>query len=95
LGLRELNARRLKLGHPRLSWKATTTAPVSDVTLRVRRHRDRRAAGRISLMFDVDEISTVKVLAAANLLDPQRDHSRADISRAVEQLLELLANDSP
>jgi hypothetical protein len=46
-------------------------------------------------MFDVDEISTVKVLAAANLLDPQRDHSRADISRAVEQLLELLANDSP
>jgi hypothetical protein len=66
---------------------------VSDVTLRVRRHRDRRAAGRLSLTLDVDEVSTTAVLCAASLLDPQRDHTRSDIAHAVEQLLELLARD--
>jgi hypothetical protein len=63
-------------------------------TARSRRFRERRQAGKAVLSVEVDEVTLLGVLAAANLLDPQRDHSRADISRAVEQLLELLANDS-
>jgi hypothetical protein len=47
------------------------------------------------LTLDVGEVATVEVLCLVGLLDRQRDYTRGDISRAVEQLLELLANDSP
>jgi hypothetical protein len=62
-------------------------------TARSRRFRERRAAGRISVLVDIDEVATIEVLCAANLLDRQRDHSRADIGHALGQLIELLASD--
>jgi hypothetical protein len=93
MGLRDLNAARKKLKLPPLTWRTAAAAPVSTSAARVRRHRERRAAGRLSLTLDVDEVSTIEVLCAARLLDRQQDHSRTDVARAIERLLELLARD--
>jgi hypothetical protein len=93
MGLRELNRARARLGQAPLAWKTARAAEVGAVALRVRRHRERRAAGRLSLTLDVDEVSTIDVLCAAHLLDPQRDHTRADIAHGVEELLAVLARD--
>jgi hypothetical protein len=64
---------------------------------RVKAHRARRAAGRLSLLIEVDEVATIEVLERARLLEPLRDHDREDIARAVERaverLLALLADD--
>lgn len=58
--------------------------------VRVRRHRERRKAGRAAVTIVVDEVATVEVLCAAKLLDPLKDHSAADIGHAIERLIELL-----
>src|SRR5262245_38372490 len=101
MGLRGIGANtalsaRLRLRRP--GWhrpvQLETTSGAMTSTARSRRFRERRHAGKAVLSVEVDESTLLGVLAAAKLLDPQRDHSRADISRAVEQLLELLANDS-
>jgi hypothetical protein len=90
MGLQGLHSNpRLKFKRPRPAW----LGPMSSTAARVRRHRERRAAGRLFLTLDVDEISTIEVLCGARLLDPQQDHTRADIARAVEQLLAMLARD--
>jgi hypothetical protein len=93
MGLRELNLLRVKLGKPPIARRTARAAPVSTVALRVRKHRARRAAGRLSLTLDVDEVSTIEVLCAARLLDRQRDHTRTDVAHAVEELLAILARD--
>jgi hypothetical protein len=70
---------------------------MSSVAARVKAHRARRAAGRLSLLIEVDEVATIEVLEQARLLEPLHDHDREDIARAVEKaverLLELLARD--
>jgi len=41
--------------------------------------------------IEIDEALTIEVLCAARLLDRTVDHDRADIARAIERLIELLA----
>jgi hypothetical protein len=101
VGLRGLHSNRALAARLRLQrrgWQRpvelVSSSGALTSTARSRRFRERRQAGKAVLSVVVDEVTLLGVLAAANLLDPQRDHSRADISRAVEQLLELLANDS-
>jgi hypothetical protein len=66
---------------------------VGAVALRVRKHRQRRAAGKLSLNIEVDEVTLVEILAQARLLNPSQDHGRENLGRAVERLLQLLARD--
>lgn len=63
---------------------------MSTAAARVKAHRARRAAGRLSLLIEVDEVDTVEILCAARLLDPLRDHTREDIGHAIERLIGLL-----
>jgi hypothetical protein len=62
--------------------------------IRVKRHRERQAAGRIAVTVELDEVQAIEVLTAAGLLPPLCDHSREDIAHgiehAIEQLIELL-----
>jgi hypothetical protein len=100
VGLRGINASpvgaRLRLR--RTGWRQPVqlVAPSGAMTptARSRRHRERRAAGRLVLSIELDEVSTVEMLCEAHLLDRQRDHSRGDISRALVELIEFLASDS-
>jgi hypothetical protein len=66
---------------------------VGAVALRVRRHRARRAAGKLSLNIEVHEVALREILVQARLLDPVRGHGRDDLARGIEQLLELLGRD--
>lgn len=66
---------------------------MSTAAARVKAHRARRAAGRLSLTIEVDEVATIEVLERARLLEPLREHDRESISRAVERLLVVLAED--
>jgi hypothetical protein len=61
---------------------------------RMRRLRQRQAAGRITLQVELDEVQLVETLTTARLLDPLADPSRADLERAVERLIEALARDA-
>jgi hypothetical protein len=64
----------------------------SPAALRVRRHRERRAAGRITVAVEIDEVEAVEALAAAKLLNPLRENDRSEIAHAIAKLLELLAH---
>src|SRR5262245_66378455 len=90
LGLRDLRAARKKLGLPQLALRPARAASLSTAALRVRRHRARRAAGRLSLSIEVDEVALIKVLVQADLLDRLQDHDRAALGHAIEHLIELL-----
>jgi hypothetical protein len=87
---------RLDLTPPQPRVESAVTTPLDQVSngaLRVKRHRERRAAGRLSLNIEVEEVALLEVLAQARLLNPLQDHGRDDLGHAVEQLLELLARD--
>lgn len=58
--------------------------------LRVRRHRERQAAGLVTLQITVPEDELVTTLRAARQLDGIVEPKRADLERGIEQLLELL-----
>jgi hypothetical protein len=59
-------------------------------TDRVRKHRARRRAGKVSLSIEADEVALLEFLAQARLLDPLQDHDRDALARAVERLLALM-----
>ena len=55
--------------------------------------RERQASGRITLRIELDEIQLIETLAAARLIDPMSDPSRADIEHAVELLVAVLGRE--
>jgi hypothetical protein len=51
---------------------------------RQRRRRRRLRDGKIIVRVELDEVEAEEQLAAAGLLDPQRDHGRDEIERALD-----------
>lgn len=62
--------------------------------MRVRRHRERRAAGRLTVTIEIDEVATIEALCAAKLLSPLQEPDRDEIAHAIERLLELLGREA-
>jgi hypothetical protein len=89
MGLRELNATRLKLGMPRLAWKPARAAP-STAAARVRRHRERARQGRGCLTVEVDLEALSAALVDGKFLDERHCDDRVEIARALKRALEVL-----
>jgi hypothetical protein len=60
---------------------------------RQRRHRARRANGRIVVRAEVDEIELVQMLVAERLLEHHQQEDRKAIENATERLFALLLAD--
>ena len=87
---RALADRRAGEGCP-AAHQTKTRRAMTSATVRQRRRRERLANGRIQLTIEADEVALLEALHEARLLDPLVDHDRCEIERAVERLIEMIA----